>query len=271
MPSFSLRAVPRLVALAAGAAALSACLSIEEANGNNRYGSITIQATGGTSGSITASPVAAFFRGIEVEIPTSQVSSDNCGIFPFTREAFAPGNLEAGSTLQLRVGGDAYQMEVSAAVPRLYVLADGGSFDYDEGDSARVIVPGTTGGFPGSQVAVKLAEPIRLGPITGGEINQDLPVSWQANGDANSSVIISLRYTSSFTSTLPDAQVLCIVRDNGGYAVPGTFLGNYYASNPASRELNVLRWRTNNTRVDERTVLYIVSTVDTTLVLPGTP
>jgi hypothetical protein len=267
IPPFRVRAVARLVLSLASLPLLGACLSGEEFETSNRYGSVTIESAGAEGGRVVATPVASFFRGGEIDLPTSRVTGDNCGTFNFATETFAPGNLDAGAALQLQVGAASYQMRQSPQVPRLYVLASGSSFTYAPGDTARLSVPGVTGGFPGSQVTVRLAEPIQLGTVTAGEINQDLPVSWTANGDANSSVILSVRYTSSTTNAQPDVQVLCIVRDNGAYSIPSSLLGNYYASNPASRALNVLRWRTNATRVDDRTSLYIVSTADTTVAL----
>jgi hypothetical protein len=252
--------------LAAGAVSLSACTSLNEVRGTNRYGSITISASSGFDGPFVATPTAAFFTGVPTELPTSRVTSDQCGTFAFTQESFAPGNLDAGAALQLLVGNEAYQMSESASVPGIYTLTDGDTFLYSAGDTIRVSVPGAAGGFPASQVALRLAEPIRLGPVVITE-NQDLPVTWASNGDANSGVIISVRYTSSLSTDRADAQLLCVVRDNGAYTIPASSLGNYYASNPASRSLNVLRWRTNFSTVDERSSLYIVSTLDTTLAL----
>ncbi len=258
----------RLSVLLAAAAALSlsACLSTSEVRGTNRYGSITIGASGGSTGPFVATPTAAFFTGRPTELPTSRTTTDQCGTFAFTRESFAPGNLDAGSALQLLVGNEGYQMEESAQVPGIYTLPGGGSFSYSAGDSIRVSVPGAAGGFPASQVALRLAEPIRLGPVVLTD-DQDLPITWESNGDANSGVIISVRFTTSVTSEIPDAQVLCVVRDNGAYTIPAATLGQYFASNPASRQLNVLRWRTNFSTVDERSSLYIVSTLDTTMAL----
>lgn len=261
------RRVAAVLLSVSAAALVTGCLSPDGFENNNRYGSITIESTGAESGRVLATAVASFFRGNELELPTSVISSDNCGTFNFVTEAFTPGNLAAGAEVQLRVGSTSYVMAESPQVPRLYVLSGQQSFSYAAGDSVRVTVPGVTGGFPAAQIALRLAEPVALGPVTAGEINQDLPVSWTSTGDANSSVIISLRYTTSQTTTVPNVQVLCIVRDNGGYAIPAAQLGNYYASNPASRELNVLRWRTNTVDVDERTALYIVSTADTTVAL----
>jgi hypothetical protein len=255
-----------VVALAS-ASLLSACLSSDGFDTNNRYGSITIESNGSANGRVLATAVGSFFRGGEIELPSSRVTSDNCGTFNLITETFTPGNLDAGGDVQLQVAGASYALSESAQVPLLYSLSNGGTFSYAPGDTARLAVPGSAGGFPAAQVAVRLAEPVQLGTVTDGEINEDLPVSWATNGDANSSIIISLRYTTSLTSTVPDVQVLCIVRDNGAYAIPASFLGNYYSANPESRSLNVLRWRTSTSEVDERTALYVVSTADTTVAL----
>ncbi len=263
-----LRRPARLAPFALGTLLLSACLGISETQDNNRYGSVTITASGGNDGApVAASVAAAFFTGGTIELPTSVTTTDVCSSFSYSPETFSPGNLDAGSTLQLSVAGQPYSLSESGTVSGVYTLDGAGSFPYSAGDSVRVTVPGAVGGFPAGQIALRLAEPISLGPITAPQANEDLPISWSANGDANSGVIISLRYTSSLSSTLPDAQVLCVVRDNGAYTISTGFLGLYFSSNPASRQLNVLRWRTNSARIDDRTNLYIVSTVDTTVVL----
>lgn len=249
----------------AAASLLTGCLDSEGFETNNRYGSITIESSGATNGRAQATAVASFFRGNELTLPTSRITADNCGTFNYTTETFTPGDLTAGNELQLQVGAASYRMAESPQVPRLYVLSGQQSFAYGTGDSLRVSVPGSPGGFPAGQVAVRLAEPVQLGPVSGGAINEDFPVSWTSSGDENSSVIVSLRYTTSATTTTPNAQVLCIVRDNGGFAVPANLLGNYYTSNPVARELNVMRWRTNTATVDDRTTIYIVSTADTTI------
>jgi hypothetical protein len=271
MTIFSLFARRHAVAavLAGGAAlSLSSCLSISDAEGSDRIGSITISSTLSSQVPRRASATATFFTTQPTDLPNSRVERDQCGTFNYVPESFAPGNLLAGESLQLQVGGQSYSMSERAGVPRVYGLTSGNTFPYASGDTARVAIPGTAGGFPPGQISVRLAEPIDLAPIVVGGSDQDLAFQWALNGDANSSVIISMRYTTAVTTEVPDAQLLCVVRDNGSYTIPAGTLGIYYASNPASRQVNVLRWRTNTARVDERSQLYIVSTTDTTFTLP---
>lgn len=260
----------RVVTVLVGGAVLSqsSCISISDAEGSDRIGSITISSTLSSQVPRRASATATFFTTQPTDLPSSRVESDQCGTFNYVPEAFTPGNLLAGESLQLQVGTETYNMSERAAVPRVYALTSGDTFPFNEGDSIRVSIPGTAGGFPPGQIGVRMAEPLALEPVVAPAIDQDLAFQWSANGDANSSVIISMRYTTAVTTDVPDAQLLCVVRDNGSYTIPAGTLGLYYSSNPASRQVNVLRWRTNAVRVDERSQLYLVSTIDTTFVLP---
>jgi len=247
---------------------LSSCISISDAEGSDRIGSITISSTLASQVPRRATATATFFTTQPTDLPSSRVTTDQCGTFNFVPESFAPGNLVAGASLQLQVGSQTYSMSERAGLPRVYALSSGETFPFVAGDSVRVSIPGAAGGFPPGQIAVRLAEPLDIAPLVVTTADQDLAFQWTANGDANSSVIISMRYTTAVTTEVPDSQLLCIVRDNGAYTIPAGTLGIYYASNPASRQINVLRWRTNTARVDERSQLYLVSTSDTTFTLP---
>jgi hypothetical protein len=262
------RLARRFFAAACGVSAftMSACLSIDESANNNRYGSINFRATGSAEGPFAATPTAVFFTGGQATLPNSSTSSDQCAQFPLTGEQIVPGNLVGGPALELRVGGQSYSMTESATVARIYTLPAPGVALYEAGDSARITVPGVAGGFPGSQIAVRLAEPVLLGPLTPIVVGEDFPISWTTNGDPRSGVIISMRYALGAAADEPDRQLLCTVRDNGAYTIPGGLLTEWATSNAAFRSVNVLRWRTNEVSVDERTKLHIVSTIDTTVV-----
>ena len=263
----SARAVARLAAVAT-VLALPACASFSDVQGNERLGSINLTTASSNTGPYAATAVATFFTSQPQTLPSSRVTSDQCGTFNYVPESFVPGNLEAGAEIQLQVGGNAYSLTQPSNLPRVYTLGDRRAL-HSPGDTARVTIPGVAGGFPGATIALRMAEPVLITNEIRADSAQDVAVAWQPNGDANSSIILSFRFTGSLSSVNPDRQVLCIVRDNGAYTVPGGTMGEYFASNPASRSLNIMRWRTNSAVVDERTQLYIVSTIDTTLVLPG--
>jgi hypothetical protein len=178
---------------------------------------------------------------------------------------FTAGNLTGGSVLDLDVASESYALREAAGSPLLYTLGGSGTFTYEVGDTARVTVPGAAGGFPGSQVTVRLAEPLRVGPFTAPEPGQSFTLTWEQNGDANSGVVVSLRYGAFSSEGEPNRQLICVAQDDGSITIAPTLLADYFASDVDSREINVLRWRTNVTNVDERSRLYIISSADTTL------
>ncbi len=258
--------VLRTLAVLLAAVSTSACLSIEETSSNFRYGSMTIRASAGGQGTVTARPTASFFTGPDAALPNSRVTSDQCSIELFAEEAFLPGNLTAGSSVELRVAGDVFELTEESGTPRLYTLGSSGTFSYSAGDTVTVTVPGAAGGFPGSQVRVRLAEPIRVGPQTPPTATSgDYAITWQTDGDENSGVLLSMRFGSFANEGRADRQLLCVLRDDGAFTVPASFMVEYFSSVPNLRSINVLRWRTRVTNVDERTRFYIVSSTDTTV------
>ncbi len=256
----------RQIALVTGAVILSACFSLDSSTSTFRYGSIAIRAASGGVGPITARPSATFFTGQDSPLPSSRVQAGQCSPQFFNPEASVPGNLSGGASLDLRVGTTSLAMTEQVASSRVYTLSGAGTFTYNVGDSVQITVPGAAGGFPGGQVAVRLAEPIRVGDYTEPTEGQNFSLTWQSNGDANSGVLISLRYASVSSTGNADRQLLCVVPDNGSFLIGQQLLNDYVTSPESSREINVSRWRTNNVSVDERSRLYIVTSTDTTLV-----
>lgn len=253
---------------ALGVLALSACLQATEVTEDFRYASLTVRATGSGLGPYVATPTLTFFRSVEQNLPDSRTIADNCGVFPYTPDVIFPGDLPGGAAVPLRIGSrDLGSLSVPAGVANVYTLNGGQSFTFEPGDTLVMSTPGVSNGFPAGEVAVRLAEPIDLGALGPVEVGADFPVSWSTEGDDNSGVIVALRHASGPASDRPDRQLLCIVRDNGSYTVPGGLMGEFTSSPQEFRELSVLRWRTNRNELDGRTNLYVVSTLDTVVSL----
>ncbi len=245
-----------------------ACRSLTDAVGDNRYGSIAVRASGSGEGPFTATPTATFFKSFEQTLPDSRTPTDQCGTFDYSPTTIVPGDLAPGGPLPVTVGSiPVGAMSELATVPGVFVLPSPNSFTYVTGDTMTLAVPGAAGGFPPGQVSVRLAEPVRIGALSPDDIGEDYPVSWETNGDGTSGIIIALRYGASSSSVRADRQLLCIVRDNGSFTITAGLMGEYQASLPDFRELNVLRWRTNSASIDARSVLYVVSSMDTTVAL----
>ncbi len=255
----------RWAALLGLTVASTACLDVEDTSATNRYGSLTIRATAGSSGVLTARPTAAFFTGPQFALPDSRVIADRCQTELFAPEVINPGNLNAGESLELRVGGSVRQLSETILGSRLYVLSSPPTFEYSPGDSAQLTVQGAAGGFPGSQIAVRLAEPMRVNATTGPVAGETFTLRWQTNGDANSGVLVSLRYGTLNNEGAADRQVLCVVQDDGEFLIGPQLLSEYFASDESLREINVARWRTRTVDVDGRTRLFVVTSADTTL------
>jgi len=246
------------------AIAIGACAPLDDSSNNNRYGSITLRATGSAQQEFPITPTAVFFTGGQTDLPTSATTVDQCSQAPFFGEQISPGNIVAGSPLTLQIGGESFNMTETPAAPRVYTLPPAVRALYAVGDTATVTVPGVAGGFPGGRVSVRLSEPVMLGSLAEVVPGQSYLIIWATNGDQRSGIVISMRYAAGAAAQGANQQVLCNVRDDGAYTFQGAQLLAWASSNALFRSINVLRWRSNTAAVDARSTLYIVSTIDTT-------
>jgi hypothetical protein len=74
---------------------------------------------------------------------------------------------------------------------------------------------------------------------------------------------LQLVYANPATLTVANEQLYCVLRDDGSTTLPSAALAPFLASPNAVRALRLLRWRTNELRLDERTLLHVASTNDT--------
>ncbi len=114
-----------------------------------------------------------------------------------------------------------------------------------------------------STVTVRLAEPIIPEDITTPLANSDMAVRWNA-GDATSAIILTIRYANPANSTYANEQLLCSLRDDGSEDILSTALGPFLLSPANMRSVKLTRWRTQVVQPDTRSILHIVSTVDST-------
>lgn len=252
------------VSAASSVLVLGACLETSAVEESNQYASLTVRATGSGSGPFTATPTLTFFQSVEQNLPDSRTVADNCGVFAYSPDIINPGDLAGGDAIPLRVASENIgSLTVPIGVNGVYVLEGGQSFDFTPGDTLVMTTPGVPNGFPAGEIAVRLAEPVQLGPLGPVEVGVDFPVNWDSEGDENSGVIVALRHALGPASDRADQQLLCIVRDNGRYTVPAGLMGEFTSSPREFRELSVLRWRTNRNSLNGTTDMYVVSTSDT--------
>ncbi len=248
---------------------LGACGAATEVEAPNRFAAISIVAhnTGGDRGKASATMVV--FDAQSASVPSSELQqSDQCVFANVdTTSTVARGQLRAGESIGMTIGGASLTLPYFAPLQR-YATPDGSPFTYAAGDEARVTIPGEENGFPAATIDLKLAEPIIPEPVPAPVLGQPLTIRWNGTNDRTAAVILSLRYANPATSPWANEQIYCALVDDGHHDIPSGGMSVLLASPAARRSLIITRWRTNEKVLNDKTLLHIVSTIDTTVSVP---
>ena len=250
--------------------ALTACANVTAADISfSNYGAVTITGKNAPAGRATPTVNAVFFRGLSANAPNSALQQgDQCSNTVIDSSTGAgTGSLRAGDNLLLTIAGTNVVMPFSSARLR-YEQSTDIALTYAAGDAATLTVPGAAGIFPAASISVKLAEPIFPGPFVIPADGSPLNVSWNATNDATAAIIVSVAYGATPTATVPNRQIYCTLKDDGAFQVPAAALGAFLASPSALRSVTLLRWRTQEVRPSDVSLLHVVSTVDTIVRFP---
>lgn len=245
---------------------LASCLNVVDNNNQYyQYGAITVHALGGGAAQTTATANGVFFSALSASIPDSRSVQNNCAYAAVdTTTLVSQGDLRAGAALTLLTGAGSGKTTTTLPFSSTNGNYIGTSaFTYKSGDSATVSVPGEAGGFLASSVTVRMAEPVILDDITVPLANSSMTLRWNT-GDATSAIIVSIKYANPASSAYANEQVLCSLVDDGAEDIPPTFLGPFLLSPANKRSVKITRWRTQSVQPDPRSLLHIVSTVDST-------
>lgn len=228
------------------------------------FGAVTVHATGGANATALASTSAIFFDAYSASIPDSRTPQNYCQYSTVdTTSGSTTGEVGAGSPLSLTFGAG------TATVPQTLSYDNTAKrylspapVTYKAGDSVKVAIPGLTGGFAASNIAVRLAEPLFPSPVTL-PTSGDMVITWNAVNDETSAIVISLKYANPATASFPNEQIICVLKDDGNETIPATALGPVLASPAAMRSLLLTRWRTQLVQPNSTSLLHIVSSIDT--------
>ncbi len=261
------RSSARLLLVAAAVCAGSACNNLTEADPiTNRYGSISIRARNASGTTASANATAIFFEAFTAAIPNSALQQTDQCVFAQvdTSTPAVVGVKRAGDQVTLGIAGTNVPLPFDATYQR-YATPENTPFVYTSGEQVQVTIPGDASAFPAATIAVRLAEPLIPGAVAVPTSTTPMNFSWNAAGDTTSAIILSLRYANPATSTYPNEQIYCALRDDGAHQLPTTALAAFLASPNDKRVLQMTRWRTREAFIDSRTLLHIATSVDTTL------
>jgi hypothetical protein len=265
----SFRVLGALLLATTGLVTLGACTKLTEYEGvTNRYGAVNIHGKATSATAATARATATFFEAITAAVPNSRAQEkDVCQYAQFDSiPTEVRGQNQAGDAIGLSVAGTSVSVPYDAANLR-YATPTANRFSYVAGNVVQATIPGLTDIYPGSSISVKLAEPIIPGLITAPGVNQSIPVTWNATNDSSAVVNISLRYRVGSGTNAVMEQILCSARDDGSFEIPSNALEAFRVAPVDTRTLSLTRFRTNFAELDDHTVLFIGSSIDTVFAL----
>ncbi len=230
-------------------ALIASCESGLSPNANNTWGLVTVDASKNASGDFVTSPVGRFFVGQLSTVPNAKLVLDSCADALYS----APTNdftgvtfLDAGLPVTTMIGTrlDTLQRDVNSQGQIIYERSAGGEIPYTPGDSIVVSVPGAVGGFPATSIRAKTAEAFTMDPVSVPTGSETIQLHWTAAHDANSALILELRYDPS-GGGVPTRELLCSYHDNGVDSIPSYQYQPWAASTASAREVVATRLRTN--------------------------
>jgi hypothetical protein len=266
-----MRVIPTsVVALGVSGLLFSACSNLAAPDlSPNRYASFNAVAKNNGATRAAGLATVIFFEGLNVVVPNSaQQQSDQCIVTAAdTAETFTTGARNVGANLGLTAGAVSWSLGLNSSFQR-YETTSAQPFAYNAGESATITIPNGGDVFPASSHTLKLAEPIVPGPLTVPAAGQDWQITWNGSNDNVASVQLRLRYANPATNPVANEQLYCVLRDDGATVLPASSLAAFLASPAARRSVRLLRWRTSEKLLDDRTLLHMSSTVDTVVTFP---
>ena len=115
---------------------------------------------------------------------------------------------------------------------------------------------------------MRLAETLIPGAVAIPAPGASLSVTWNASTDTTAAILLSLKYNNPTTSSYPNEQIFCALKDDGKFEIPPSGLTAFLAAPNSSRSLRLTRWRTRETLIDPKTILHIATSIDTTVKFP---
>jgi hypothetical protein len=263
LPQRFLMPTIRYVAVLAGILSLAAC-NDRFGPAKERTGFISATAYDAGGGAYAMRFLGAFYKydGLTTGIP----AAETCQGGPFNSQnstvATLP-SLSAGQYLYTRLSGRVDTLFQSSGLGiTAYQLLTVNAVPFIPGDTLTLEIPGETGGFPGATLRVRTAEAFTHDPVGTGTEGQPLTITWTPAPAPGSLMAFSLRFNSTGTATLADAQISCIFNDDGSGEVNASLAAIWRASQPESRSVKATRIRQTQVVFDANTKVTLLSYFD---------
>lgn len=236
----------RNLAMPVIAIALAGCLSTgDPGGGQQNYGFVFLETNQLETGEYVLDPNAIFYRTGFVQLPGTGGTHDVCEDGPYVEPPTGsfPPTVSAGESLQLTLSGNITQLDsvTEAGQPRRYLIVGGDPVEFTPGDTATLVVPGASPGFPSWTIRAKTAEAFEPSDVPIPAEPTELQLNWSplATGP-NSRMTVSLLY---FTEGGEREQIYCELNDDGEYRIDADIAEGWRIGQAEGREAIFTRWR----------------------------
>lgn len=187
---------------------------------------------------------AVFYEAFNINVQLGAAGS--CQVLPFEPGGSSGSaiTIDGGPFIEASVAGNTASIARTAQGTFIrYEMPTGAALDYTPGDTVTVTGVGVAEGFPAFEITGKTAEPFVLNPVGTAEAGQPLPISWSPAPTPGSFMTISLRYASSADLPAANAQVYCVLVDDGDGSIPATLAALWSNSSEVTRSVQAQRVR----------------------------
>ncbi len=247
----------RAALLIAAVFLIAGCRALEVAQLD--FAIINVPVSETATGYATA-PVAFFFRGSGVQLPSTNVNQEGCVTLTISNQ----GNVQdldyinAGSPVVATLSGNSGSLTPRTAGDRTtYELDAGTEIEFTPGATISVAIPGASGGFPTLVVTARTSEFFQADAVTVPSAG-DMVVTWTPPTLTGTAMFYSFRYAWS-GSTTENRELACVFRDDGSGTVPE---GNLTEFRQATvRSIQSQRGTATTERIGDA-VTHVLSTVE---------
>ena len=213
-----------------------------------------------TDGAYSTAPVAFFFRGSGVQLPSTNVNQEGCVTLAVSTEGNL-GNLDyidAGSAVMATISGNSGSLTPRTEGDRTtYELEPGTEIPYTPGAILSVAIPGATGGFPTLNVTARTSEVFQAVGVTLPAAG-DMVVTWTPTTLTGTAMFYSFRYAWSGSTTI-NRELACVFRDDGTGTVAEGHLTEFRQA--TVRSIQAQRGTATTERIGDA-VTHVLSTVE---------
>lgn len=240
----------RALALVSGVGLLAGCNLSSNLPSSFPVGDVSMVDTV-INGRSVVSPVAVFFNGVNVALPSSSNVADSCvqANYPQTSPPFVPlGTLYAGDSVTFTTDSGTVQLRPDSTIAAnlvYYLLPTDSAIAFTPGSSITVSVPGYPTGYPAANIEAATIPPYTFNAIDTLPDPTNFVITWNSPQGPGTGLVMQLEFTTDTTTDQPDQMIYCSLLDDGSVTIPSLLAAQWRKAVPASRHLDSYKWKTS--------------------------